>query len=66
MGRSKPMDMHKQEGRMGRTGDGGSRRIVSVGLPDPRAGVGQALRSTFHVIDLPPDMLALLKAMDRH
>ncbi len=51
---------------MGRTGDGGSRRIVSVGLPDPRAGVGQALRSTFHVIDLPPDMLALLKAMDRH
>lgn len=50
----------------GREGSNG--RIVTVSLPSPHEGVGNALRSTFAPgrEALPEDMAALLAKLDRH
>ncbi|MFZ2997642.1 hypothetical protein [Sphingobium sp.] len=42
--------------------------FVTVGMPMPYEGVGNALRSTFAAArdSLPDDMLALLGKLDRH
>jgi hypothetical protein len=65
--RSENMDMCKQERLQGGTGSGGSRRVVSVGLPDPHAGVVNALRASFDIVgpDMPADIMALLRKLDR-
>lgn len=48
-------------------GDGPNRRILTVGLPQPYEGIGNALRSTFRARRdcLPDDMMALLDKLDR-
>ena len=44
------------------------RRVLTINLPQPYEGVGNALRSTFHAKRdaLPDDMLDLLARLDRH
>lgn len=48
--------------------DASPRRYLTVGLPQPYEGVGNALRSTFRAgrDSLPDDMLDLLDKLDRH
>lgn len=48
--------------------DASPRRYMTVGLPQPYEGVGNALRSTFRAgrDSLPDDMLDLLEKLDRH
>lgn len=48
--------------------DGERSRIVTIGVPTPYEGVGNALRSTFSAKrdGLPDDMLSLLAKLDRH
>lgn len=51
------------------TGKDGSRRaVVTVGLPQPHEGIGNALRATFRARreSLPDDMMELLNKLDRH
>ncbi len=47
--------------------DGGNARMVTVALPTPYEGVGNALRSTYAPgrETLPEDMAALLAKLDR-
>lgn len=61
------MDMQrKTSGRPATGRDGGSGRIVTVGLPSPYEGVGNALRSTYAPgrESLPDDMMRLLAKLD--
>jgi hypothetical protein len=63
-------DMQMQRKSSGRSApgrDGGDGRIVTVALPLPYEGVGNALRSTFGLSRdaLPDDMAALLARLDR-
>ena len=45
-----------------------ARHLVTVRVPEPYEGVGNALRSTFSPARdaLPADMMALLDRLDRH
>ncbi|WP_366941076.1 hypothetical protein [Sphingobium sp.] len=54
-------------GQTTRGREGGTGRIVTVALPAPYEGVGNALRSTFAPgrEALPDDMAALLAKLDR-
>ncbi|WP_176591564.1 hypothetical protein [Sphingobium sp. EM0848] len=47
---------------------GAIRRVLTVGVPQPYEGIGNALRSTFRTgrDSLPDDMLDLLAKLDRH
>lgn len=48
--------------------DGSLRRVLTISLPQPYEGVGNALRSTFRSRGdaIPDDMLDLLARLDRH
>lgn len=48
--------------------DGSDRRFLTVGVPQPYEGVGNALRCTFRAgrDSLPLDMLDLLEKLDRY
>ena len=63
------MEMQRKTvSRPGRGRDGSARRVVTVGLPQPHEGIGNALRSTFRARwdSLPNDMMDLLDKLDRH
>ncbi|MEC3950066.1 hypothetical protein [Sphingobium sp. HWE2-09] len=63
------MDIQRKAfGRSASGRDGGNARIVTVALPEPYEGVGNALRSTYATgrDALPADMMALLAKLDRH
>ena len=63
------MDMQpKSFGRSAMGRDGERARIVTVGLPAPYEGVGNALRSTYTPPreSIPDDMMALLMQLDRY
>ena len=63
------MEMQRKSFKAASQGPGGSRRaVVTVGLPQPHEGIGNALRSTFRARrdSLPDDMMELLKKLDRH
>lgn len=49
-------------------GDGDKGRIVTVALPAPYEGIGNALRKTYSPprVSLPDDMMALLQKLDHH
>ena len=57
----------KLVGRSREGQDNSDRRLLTVGLPQPYEGVGNALRSTFRAKrdSLPTDMLDLLDQIDR-
>lgn len=57
-----------QRKSIGRSVRDGSRRLLTVSLPQPHEGVGNALRSTFRASrdSLPDDMIDLLDKLDRH
>ena len=62
------MEMHRKTGsRMAERRDGSHRHVLTVGLPQPYEGVGNALRSTFRARRdcLPDDMMELLDKLDR-
>jgi hypothetical protein len=62
------MDMQRKlGGQSAPGGDGGARRVVTVDLPLPYEGIGNALRASYRPIrsDLPSEMLDLLKQLDR-
>ncbi|MET0370910.1 MAG: hypothetical protein ABW039_05975 [Sphingobium sp.] len=54
--------------RAGSSDEGAQGRFMTIGLPMPHEGVGNALRTTFRPVrdTLPDDMLALLARLDRH
>lgn len=58
----------KSVGRSTPGREGGNGGLLTVGLPLPHEGVGNALRSTFVASDagLPDDMMALLEKLYRH
>ncbi|MEC3910657.1 hypothetical protein U5A82_09240 [Sphingobium sp. CR2-8] len=63
------MDIQRKAfGRSATGREGGSGPIVTVAVPEPYEGVGNALRATYapgrDVI--PDDMMALLAKLDRH
>lgn len=61
--------MHRKLiGRSATARDGDNGRVVTVALPTPYEGVGNALRSTFSDKrdSLPDDMLSLLARLDRY
>jgi hypothetical protein len=61
------MEMQRKSvGRSVDRRDGAHRRLLTVGLPQPYEGVGNALRSTFRAgrDSLPDDMLDLLNQLD--
>jgi hypothetical protein len=65
------MNMEMQRKSAGRPGNGrasADRSFMTVGVPQPYEGVGNALRSTFRAgrESLPSDMLDLLDKLDRH
>ncbi len=63
------MEMHRKiVGRPAQGRDGSARRVLTVGLPQPYEGIGNALRSTFRARSdsLPNDMMDLLDQLDRH
>ena len=65
------MAMEIQRKWVGRSADGRDdthRRPLTIGLPQPYEGIGNALRSTFRAgrDSLPGDMLDLLEQLDRH
>ncbi len=63
------MDIQRKAyGRSAPGRDGGGSRIVTVVLPEPYEGVGNALRSTYAPgrDGVPDDMMALLAKLDRH
>ncbi|WP_330219408.1 MULTISPECIES: hypothetical protein [Sphingobium] len=59
---------HKVVGRSAPDRKSGAGHIVTVALPEPYEGVGNALRATFAPgrDAVPDDMLALLTKLDRH
>ena len=63
------MEMHRKTGSARAQGrDEAHRSVLTVGLPQPYEGVGNALRSTFRARrdGLPDDMMELLDKLDRH
>ncbi len=63
------MDMQRKSFSRSAPGqDGNAARFVTVGLPLPYEGVGNALRSTFAPPreSVPDDMMALLGKLDGH
>ncbi|HAF42013.1 MAG TPA: hypothetical protein DCG90_09655 [Sphingobium sp.] len=63
------MDMQRKSlGRSAPGRNGDRDRLVTVGLPTPYEGVGNALRSTYAPPReaIPDDMMALLMKLDRH
>lgn len=58
---------HKSSGRSAPGRKSGDGRVVTVALPQPYEGVGNALRSTYAPPreGLPDDMAALLARLDR-
>jgi hypothetical protein len=63
------MDFPRKASGQSATGrDGGGGRVVTVALPKPYEGVGNALRATYVPGDdgTPSDMMALLAKLDRH
>jgi hypothetical protein len=60
--------MEMQRKSMGRSVRDGSRRFLTVSLPQPHEGVGNALRSSFRASrdSLPDDMMDLLNKLDHH
>lgn len=65
------MNMEMQRKTMSRSGNmraGADRSFLTVGVPQPYEGIGNALRSTFRAgrDSLPSDMLDLLDKLDRH
>jgi hypothetical protein len=62
------MEMQRKAfGQLALGQDGAPRRILTVNLPQPYEGVGNALRSTFRPRRdaVPDDMLDLLAKLDR-
>ena len=62
------MEMQRKSGdRLGKGRDGIHRRLLTVGLPQPYEGIGNALQSTFRASrdSLPEDMAGLLEKLDR-
>jgi len=59
---------HKVFGRSALGRESGSGRVVTVALPEPYEGVGNALRATYAPgrDGVPDDMMALLAKLDRH
>ena len=56
---------------MSRSGNGRKttdRKFLTVGVPQPYEGIGNALQATFRAKrdSLPSDMMDLLKKLDRH
>ena len=63
------MEMQRKSvGRSAEERESGARRLLTVGLPQPYEGIGNALRSTFRARGdgIPDDMLDLLDKLDRH
>lgn len=62
------MEMHRKSASRVAEGREGPRRVLTVGLPQPYEGIGNALRSTFRARRdcLPDDMMDLLDQLDRH
>lgn len=63
------MEMQRKPvGQPIRERDESIRRILTIGMPQPYEGVGNALRSTFRAgrDSMPDDMLDLLARLDRH
>jgi hypothetical protein len=65
------MNMEMQRKTMSRSGNmraSADRSFLTVGVPQPYEGIGNALRSTFRAgrDSLPSDMLDLLDKLDRH
>lgn len=63
------MEMQRKSlGKARQSRDGSPARIVTVGLPQPYEGIGNALRTTFRAgrESLPDDMMDLLSRLDRH
>ncbi|WP_022681327.1 hypothetical protein [Sphingobium bisphenolivorans] len=54
--------------RTAKASEGAIRRVLTIGLPQPYEGIGNALRSTFRAgrESLPEDMVDLLAELDRH
>jgi hypothetical protein len=63
------MDIQRKAfGRSATGREGGSGSIVTVVVPEPYEGVGNALRTTYKPgrDGVPDDMMALLAKLDRH
>jgi hypothetical protein len=63
------MDIQRKAfGRSAPGREGGNARVVTVAMPEPYEGVGNALRSTYAPgrDAVPSDMMALLAKLDRH
>ncbi|WP_192665710.1 hypothetical protein [Sphingobium sp. OAE613] len=63
------MEMQRKPlSRSAKVQDGAIRRVLTIGMPQPYEGVGNALRSTFRAgrDSVPDDMLDLLAKLDRH
>ncbi len=62
------MDMQRKWNSRSATGrEGATRHLVTVDLPSPYEGIGNALRSSYRPSrgSLPDDMMALLGKLDR-
>jgi len=59
---------HKVFGRSAPGRESGNGRVVTVAMPEPYEGVGNALRATYAPgrDGVPDDMMALLAKLDRH
>nr|WP_240334216.1 hypothetical protein [Sphingobium estronivorans] len=58
----------KPLGRSAKIQEGAIRRVLTIGVPQPYEGIGNALRSTFRAgrESVPDDMLELLAKLERH
>lgn len=54
--------------RSAKVQDGAIRPVLTIGMPQPYEGIGNALRTTFRAgrESVPDDMLDLLAKLDRH
>lgn len=64
-------NMEMQRKSVSRSGNGRKttdRKFLTVGVPQPYEGIGNALQATFRAKrdSLPSDMMDLLKKLDRH
>lgn len=62
------MDIQRKlGGRSAHGRDNGARHVLTVDLPLPYDGIGNALRASYRPaqVDIPPDMLDLLGKLDR-
>ncbi|WP_150290824.1 hypothetical protein [Sphingobium estronivorans] len=63
------MEMQRKPlGRSAKIQEGAIRRVLTIGVPQPYEGIGNALRSTFRAgrESVPDDMLELLAKLERH